>query len=148
MACMSDTSSIQDRIEKLKSDFLAEADWEARYKRVIDMGKSLPEMPAEYKQEKFLVKGCQSQVWLHAELKSDGRVLFYGDSDAVIVRGLVACLVHVYSGSRPDEILSVGPQFLKEIGFESHLSPSRANGLNSMVKHIYMYATAFKAMAR
>lgn len=145
---MTETSSIQTRIAKLKTDFLSESDWEARYKRVIDMGKALPEMPADYKQDKFLVKGCQSQVWLHAALGADGRIVFYGDSDAVIVRGLVACLIHVYSGSAPDEILSVSPQFLKDIGFESHLSPSRANGLNSMVKQIYMYATAFKAMAR
>jgi cysteine desulfuration protein SufE len=75
-------------------------------------------------------------------------VVFYGDSDAMIVRGLVACLIRVYSGAQSDEILSVGPQFLKEIGFEAHLSPSRANGLNSMVKQIYMYATAFQAMSR
>jgi cysteine desulfuration protein SufE len=140
--------SIQKRIDDLKSEFFKDADWETRYKRVIDMGKSLPEMPEAYKQDKFLVKGCQSQVWLHAERSPDGRVVFYGDSDAMIVRGLVACLIRVYSGAQSDEILSVGPQFLKEIGFEAHLSPSRANGLNSMVKQIYMYATAFQAMSR
>jgi cysteine desulfuration protein SufE len=139
--------SIDARIETLKSDFQKDPDWEARYKRVIDIGKALAPLPEKYRTEQYLVKGCQSQVWLHAELGSDGRMKLVGDSDAVIVRGLVACLIRVYSDATPAEVLSVTPQFLKDLGFESHLSPSRANGLNSMVKQIYLYATAFKALA-
>lgn len=139
--------SIDARIETLKSDFQKDPDWEARYKRVIEIGKALAPLPEKYRTEQYLVKGCQSQVWLHAELGSDGRMKLVGDSDAVIVRGLVACLIRVYSEATPAEVLSVTPQFLKDLGFESHLSPSRANGLNSMVKQIYLYATAFKALA-
>jgi len=139
--------NIEARIETLKFDFQKDPDWEARYKRVIEIGKALAPLPEKYRTEQYLVKGCQSQVWLHAELGSDGRMKLVGDSDAVIVRGLVACLIRVYSESTPVEVLSVTPQFLKDLGFESHLSPSRANGLNSMVKQIYLYATAFKAIA-
>ncbi len=138
--------TIHDRIESLKKDFQQDPDWEARYKRVIEIGKALPPLSEKLRTEQFLVKGCQSQVWLHAELE-DGRMKIVGDSDAVIVRGLVACLIRVYSEATPIEVLSVSPQFLKDIGFETHLSPSRANGLNSMVKQIYLYATAFKALA-
>ena len=139
--------SIQQRIEALKSDFQKDPDWEARYKRVIEIGKALPPLSDKYRNEQFLVKGCQSPVWLHAELGKDGLMKIVGDSDAVIVRGLVACLIRVYSEATPADVLSVTPQFLKDLGFESHLSPSRANGLNSMVKQIYLYATAFKALA-
>jgi cysteine desulfuration protein SufE len=140
-------ATIHQRIEALKSDFQKDPDWEARYKRVIEIGKALPPLSEKYRNEQFLVKGCQSQVWLHAEIGKDGLMKLVGDSDAVIVRGLVACLIRVYSESTPAEVLSVTPQFLKDLGFESHLSPSRANGLNSMVKQIYLYATAFKALA-
>ena len=140
-------TTIDERIEKLKSDFSKDSDWESRYKRVIEMGKALPELPENLRVETYKVKGCQSQVWLHAELNPDGRMKLVGDSDAVIVRGLVASLLHVYSGATPEEILKTSPRFLSDIGFDTHLSPSRANGLNSMVKQIYLYATAFKALA-
>lgn len=135
------------RIQKLIADFQKDSDWEARYKRVIEMGKSLPELAPEYRVDTYKVKGCQSQVWLHAELEPNGRMKLVGDSDAMIVRGLVACLLSVYSNSTPDDVLRTSPKFLSEIGFDTHLSPSRANGLNSMVKQIYLYATAFKALA-
>lgn len=140
--------TIDERIEKLTRDFKQDHDWEARYKRVIEFGKTLPELSQEFRTEQFKVKGCQSQVWLHASLSADGRMQLVGDSDAVIVRGLVACLLFVYSGSTPEEILKTSPKFLSDIGFDTHLSPSRANGLNSMVKQIYLYATAFKALAK
>ncbi len=140
-------TALEGRIKKLTHDFSQDKDWEARYKRVIDMGKALPELAAEFRVDTYKVKGCQSQVWLHATLGSDGRMNLVGDSDAIIVRGLVACLLHVYSGATPEEILKTSPKFLSDIGFDTHLSPSRANGLNSMVKQIYLYATAFKALA-
>lgn len=141
-------ASMAERIQKLTSEFQHDSDWEARYKRVIDMGKVLPAMPAELRTETYKVKGCQSQVWLHASITEAGLMQLVGDSDAIIVRGLVACLLSVYNGATPDEVLATKPTFLGEIGFDTHLSPSRANGLNSMVKQIYLYATAFKALAR
>lgn len=140
-------TTIDDRIKKLTNDFAKESDWESRYKRVIEMGKALPELAVEFRTETYRVKGCQSQVWLHAKISADGRIELVGDSDAVIVRGLVASLLYVYSGATPEEVLHTSPQFLKDIGFDTHLSPSRANGLNSMVKQIYLYASAFKALA-
>lgn len=140
--------SVAERMSSIVREFGTDADWEAKYARVIQKGKALSELPAAYRDEKFKVKGCQSQVWLHAELSSEGRMLLHGDSDAVIVRGLVACLIEVYGDAKPSEILASSPNFLKEIGFDSHLSPSRANGLHAMVKQIYLYAAAFDALAR
>ena len=140
-------TALEGRINKLTQDFNQDNDWEARYKRVIDMGKAVPELAPEFRVVTYKVKGCQSQVWLHAALGKEGHMNLVGDSDAVIVRGLVACLLHVYSGATPEEILKTSPKFLNDIGFDTHLSPSRANGLNSMVKQIYLYATAFKALA-
>lgn len=137
------TNSIQDRQNKVIRDFSAFEQWEDRYKKIIDMGKALPEMPEDLKIEKNIVKGCQSQVWLHAELNDKGQIILKGDSDALIVKGLVALLLSVYSGATPQEILSTPPEFLKALGFEGHLSPSRANGLHSMLKQIKNYATAF-----
>lgn len=139
---------IGDRIQKLVQDFEQDRDWESRYKRVIDLGKALPELDAKFRVDTYKVKGCQSQVWLHASIDENGHMQLVGDSDAVIVRGLVACLLYVYSNSTPADVLATSPKFLSEIGFDTHLSPSRANGLNSMVKQIYLYATAFQALAK
>lgn len=136
-------TAIEQRQAQVISDFSALSDWEARYKKIIDLGKSLPEMPADLKTEKNIVKGCQSQVWLHAALNEKGQVILQGDSDALIVKGLVGLLLRVYSGATPSEILNTPPEFLKALGFEGNLSPSRANGLHSMLRQIKMYATAF-----
>ena len=135
---------IQERIAKIKGEFLNFADWEGRYKHLIEMGKDLPKMNEDFKIDANKIKGCQSQVWLMAELK-DGLVYFHADSDASIVKGIVALLVFVYSGASPEEILSTKPTFLEEIGLREHLSMSRANGLTSMLKQISFYAMAFKA---
>jgi cysteine desulfuration protein SufE len=140
-------TSTAERVQKLTREFQSDSDWEARYKRVIEMGKALAEMPAEFRSETYKVKGCQSQVWLHASISPEGLMHLVGDSDAIIVRGLVACLLSVYDGATPADVLATSPGFLSEIGFDTHLSPSRANGLNAMVKQIYLYATAFKALA-
>lgn len=136
-------SGIQTRIEQIVERFSKFKDWEDRYGAIIDLGKSLPLMKDEFKTEANKVKGCQSQVWLFAELSGD-KVIFHADSDATIVKGLVALLVEVYSGSTPDEILMTKPTFLETIGLREHLSMSRANGLNSMVKQISLYAMAYK----
>lgn len=124
--------------------FIKIEDWQDRYKKIIDLGKSLPPMREEFKIETNKVKGCQSQVWLGVDFK-DGLIYFEGDSDASIVKGIVALLLGVYSGSTPDEILSTKPTFIEDIGLKQHLSMSRSNGLNSMIKQITIYAMAFKA---
>jgi len=135
--------SLNERQQQVIQEFNGIQSWEDRYKLIIDLGKKLPELAPEKKTEDAKVKGCQSQVWLHAELSPDGRVILAGDSDALIVRGLVAVLLRIYSGSTPAEILQSTPSFLQELGFKENLSPSRANGLFSMLKQIQHFATAF-----
>jgi cysteine desulfuration protein SufE len=136
-------SHINDRVKSIVERFNQYKDWEDRYQTIIDLGKALPSMPEEYKTEENKVKGCQSQVWLFATLEGD-KVKIYADSDATIVKGLVALLVEVYSLSTPDEILMTKPTFLEEIGLREHLSMSRANGLNAMLKQISLYALGYK----
>lgn len=136
-------SLVTDRQNKIIAEFQSLTDWEERYKKIIEMGKQLAEMPADLKTEENQVKGCQSQVWLHAQLTPQGEMILQGDSDAMIVKGLVALLLRVYSGANPNEILQTPPEFLRALGFEGNLSPSRANGLHSMLKQIRLYATAF-----
>jgi len=136
-------STVNERQKKIILEFSRLLDWEDRYKKVIEMGRELPPMPEALKIEDNRVKGCQSQVWLSAQLSDQGNVVFQGDSDALIVKGLVALLLKVYSNSKPDDILQSPPEFLRELGFEGNLSPSRANGLHSMLKQIRLYATAF-----
>lgn len=135
---------INDRIAHLVADFKRFNDWEERYKHLIELGKQMPVMDEVNRIPANLVKGCQSQVWLSASL-SDGKVIFQADSDASIVKGVIALLVKVYSDSTPDEILATRPTFLEDIGLREHLSMSRANGLNSMIKQISFFAMAFKA---
>lgn len=136
------------RQEEIIKEFSDLPNWEDRYKRVIALGKELSGLPDEQKEEKFLVKGCQSQAWMHAELNGDGEVIFRADSEAMIARGIVSLLIRVYSHASPDEILETEPDFVREIGFESNLTPSRANGLFAMIKMMKYYAMAFKAMAQ
>ncbi len=137
--------TLTQRQAKIVASFESLGDWEERYKRLIDLGKALPELPANKRLEEYRVKGCQSQVWLHAKLH-EGRVLFEGDSDALLVKGLVALVLEVYSSGTPQEILATPPDFIREIGLESKLSPSRANGVFSMIKQIKYYALAFQAL--
>lgn len=137
------SSVIAERQTQIIKEFSASEDWEGRYKRIIDLGKSLPDMDAALKTEQNIVKGCQSQVWLSASLNEKNEMVLQGDSDALIVKGLVALLLRVYSGAAPAEVLQSPPEFLKALGFEGNLSPSRANGLHSMLKQIRLYATAF-----
>lgn len=125
--------------------FARYSDWEDRYRQLIKMGKEMPPLGEELKTEKYKVKGCQSQVWLVPELK-DGNIYFAADSDAAIVKGIVALLVRAYSGLSPEQILARKPDFLKEIGITEHLSMNRTNGLANMVKQIHMYAMAFKSL--
>lgn len=134
---------ISEKIDKIKRDF-QNPDWEKKYETIIDYGKRWPGLPDELHLEDLKVKGCQSQVWIKADVSPDKKIVFRGDSDALIVKGLVAIVLTVYSNETPETILSTEPQFLRDIGFDSGLSPSRTNGLYSMIKQIKYYATAFQ----
>ena len=111
------------------------------------MGKDLGELDPEIKIEKNKISGCQSQVWMHAKI-NDGKMQIFGDSDAMIVKGLVALLIKVYSNQKPEDILSSPPNFLNQIGIDKHLSPTRKNGLGAMLKQIQLFAITFNALAK
>lgn len=138
-------------IKEIQDDIVDEFsmfdDWDERYQYVIDLGKSLPLIDEQYKTEDRLVKGCQSKVWLHAE-ERDGKIVFTADSDAIITKGIIAILIRVFSGQKPNDILDADMGFIDEIGLKEHLSPTRANGLVSMIKLIKMYALAFESKAK
>ena len=120
-------------------------DWEERYTHIIKLGRELDKFPEKFRTKKNKIEGCQSQVWMNASLEN-GKIKINADSDAMIVKGLIALLLKVYSNHTPDEILTNPPEFLKRIGIDKHLSPTRKNGLGAMLKQIQMYAVAFKAM--
>lgn len=132
-----------ERIVAVIDSFSQYSDWESRYKHLIAMGKELEAFPEQERKDENKVKGCQSQVWLHSEF-CDGKVHFYGDSDASIVKGIVALLLQLYSDRSPAEILAIKQDFLEPIGLKQHLSMSRANGLSAMMKQIQFYALAYK----
>ncbi len=140
--------SLKQRGDQVAADFAKLSSWEDRYKMIIALGKALADLPDDLRTEDAKVKGCQSQVWLHAKLNSKGEIEFQGDSDALLVKGLVALLLKVYSGTSPEEIMTTPPDFIKAIGFEGNLSPSRANGLFSMLKQIRYYATAYSLLKK
>jgi cysteine desulfuration protein SufE len=137
-------SGILQRQRELDLALNQYSDWEDRYKKIIEMGKKLPKMEESFKVDSNLIKGCQSQVWLHSELNSLGQVLLQADSDALIVKGLVSIILHVYNTAMPNEILSTPPEFMKTLGLETHLSPSRANGLRAMIQKIVMIAMSYQ----
>ena len=118
-------------------------DWMQRYEYMIELGKTLPLIEERYKTDDNLIKGCQSRVWVHAELKGD-RLLFTADSDAIITKGIIAILIRAFSDQRPQDILDADTDFIDKIGLKEHLSPTRANGLVSMVKQLKLYAVAYQ----
>jgi len=132
-------SQVQTAQQELIENFGFFDDWMDRYGFLIDMGKDLPAYPAEHLNDGWKISGCQSQVWLHPEHR-DGRLHFAGKSDASIVSGLIAVLLNVYSDREPADIVASKPDFVREIGFGEHLSPTRSNGLHAMLKAIYTYA--------
>ena len=138
---MATINEIQDSIIEEFSDF---EDWLDRYQLLIDLGNGQEPLPAEVKTDNNLIEGCQSKVWLDARYE-DGKVIFRADGDALIVKGLVALLVKVYSGHTPQEILTAEPYFVEAIGLREHLSPTRSNGLLAMIRQMKLYALAFKA---
>lgn len=134
--------SIEEKATSVIKQFDKITDWEMKYEKIIELGKAWPALSDQYKTEDLKIKGCQSQVWIKADLVGD-KVIFQGDSDALIVRGLVAIVLSVYSEHTPADILKYDSAFLKTLGLDSGLSPSRTNGLYSMIKQIKYYATAF-----
>ena len=139
-------ATINEKQDEIIDEFSGFDDWLDRYQLLIDLGSEQLPLPEEYKTDNNLIEGCQSRVWLQADFE-DGRVLFRAESDALIVKGIVALLIKVYSGHTPDEILASEPYFVEAIGLKEHLSPTRSNGLLSMIKQMRLYALAFKAKA-
>ena len=137
---MADIKDIQDEIIE---EFTGFDDWLDRYQLLIDLGNEQEPLPEEYKTDNNLIEGCQSRVWLQADVV-DGKIIFRAESDALIVKGIVALLIKVYSGHTPDEILVSEPYFVEAIGLKEHLSPTRSNGLVAMIKQMRLYALAFK----
>lgn len=138
--------TIQEIQDEIKDEFsmFDEENWDERYQYVIDLGKTLPMIDEQYKTEENIIKGCQSKVWLHGE-QQDGKIVFTADSDAILTKGIIAILIRTFSNQKPSDILEADTKFIDEIGLKDHLSPTRANGLVSMVKQIKMYALAFQA---
>lgn len=138
---MSKINEVQDEIIE---EFVEIEDWMDRYGCIIDLGNSLPPIDEKYKTPEHIIEGCQSRVWLNAELV-DGNIVYTADSDAIIVKGIISLLIKVLSGNTPDDILNCDLYFIDRIGLAEHLSPTRSNGLVAMVKQMKMYALAFKA---
>ncbi len=136
------------KIEEIENEIVEEFemfdDWMQKYEHIIDLGKSLPMIEEKYKTEDKIIKGCQSRVWLHSEL-INGKVVFTADSDAIITKGMVALMIRVLSDHTPDEIINAQLEFINKIGLTKHLSPTRSNGLVSMIKQMKLDAIAFKA---
>ncbi len=135
--------TIQEIQEEIVDEFGMFEDWMQRYEYMIELGKSLPLIEEKYKTENNIIKGCQSKVWVHAEMKDD-KVEFTADSDAIITKGIIAILIRVFSGQHPTAIIKADTDFIDEIGLKEHLSPTRANGLASMIKQLKMYAIAYQ----
>ncbi|MDP4600592.1 MAG: SufE family protein [Polaribacter sp.] len=133
--------TIKEIQEEIIDEFSMFDDWMQRYEYIIELGKSVPLIDSKYKLDENLIKGCQSKVWLFSELEND-TVNFTADSDAILTKGIAALLLRVYSGQKPADILAADTDFIDQIGLKEHLSPTRANGLVSMIKQIKMYAIA------
>ena len=134
-------------IEEVQNNIIDEfsmfEDWEERYQYMIDLGKTLPLIDDAHKTEDNIIKGCQSKVWVHADMK-EGAIEFTADSDAIITKGIIAILIRAFSGQSPQNIIDADTAFIDEIGLKEHLSPTRANGLVSMIKQLKLYAIAYQ----
>jgi cysteine desulfuration protein SufE len=135
--------TIQDIQNDIIEEFSMFDDWEERYQYMIDLGKTLPLIDEQFKTEDNVIKGCQSKVWVHAELK-DEKIVFTADSDAIITKGIIAILIRVFSNQKPKDIIEANMNFIDKIGLKEHLSPTRANGLVSMIKQLKLYAIAYQ----
>ena len=135
--------TINEVQEEIVEEFSLFNDWMQRYEYMIELGKSLPLIDKQFKTDDNIIKGCQSKVWVHADLEED-KLVFTADSDAIITKGIIAILIRVFSHQHPDAILEADTSSIDKIGLKEHLSPTRANGLVSMIKQLKMYAIAFK----
>ena len=135
---------IKELQDEIIDEFAMFDDWMERYEYIIEMGKSLPLIENQYKTKENLIMGCQSKVWLHADYQND-KLIFTAESDAILTKGIIALLLRVYSNQSPKDILNSEAFFIDEIGLKEHLSPTRANGLVSMIKQIKLYALAFQS---
>ena len=141
-----EVKSIQEIEEEIIAEFSMFEDWMDKYNYLIEMGKSIPMIDPKYKVENNLIKGCQSRVWLHAKFE-DGKIIFAADSDAVITKGIAYLLIRVMNNQTPDSIINAEFTFVDQIGLKEHLSPTRSNGLTSMIKQMKLYALVFKTKA-
>lgn len=139
--------TIKEKQQAVIEEFSMFDEWLDKYAYLIELGKELPLIDEKYRTNQYLISGCQSRVWLHAGLK-EGKMILTADSDAVITKGIVSLLIRVFSGFTPDEILASDFEFLNAIGLKDHLSPTRANGLQSMVKQITLYAKVFQLKSK
>ncbi len=135
--------NIQETEQEIIEEFEIFDDWMQKYEHLIELGKSLPMIEEKHKTEDKLIKGCQSRVWMHSELKN-GKIIYTADSDAIITKGMVALMVRVLSNHTPEEIINTKLDFIEKVGLTQHLSPTRSNGLVSMIKQMKMDALAFK----
>ena len=135
--------TIQEIQDEIIDEFSMFDDWEERYQYMIDLGKTLPLIEEQYKTEDNIIKGCQSKVWVHANM-NDNKIAFTADSDAIITKGIIAILIRVFSNQHPTAIIEANTEFIDKIGLKEHLSPTRANGLVSMIKQLKMYAIAYQ----
>ena len=138
-------STIQENEENLIEQFADIDDWMDRYAYIIDMGNTLPLMPEEYKTPQYIIEGCQSRAWLHADITPEGLIHFTADSDAIIVKGIISMLLKVLNDHSPAEIADADLYFIDKIGLAENLSPTRSNGLAALVKQMKLYAIAYKA---
>ncbi len=136
--------SIPEKEKQLIAEFAQYDDWADKYVHLIDLGRKLIKYDENYRNDKYLISGCQSRVWLHAFLDENNKMIMEADSDSEITKGIISLLVWLYSGESPDDILAANENFINEIGLKEHLSPTRSNGLASMLKQIKLYALVFK----
>jgi len=136
--------SINEKQDQFIEEFNQFDDWMDRYALLIDFGNSLKPLDKTYKTPQNIIEGCQSRVWLHVEMQN-GKIIFAGDSDAILIKGIVYLLIQVFSGHTPDEIINADSYFIEKIGLREHLSPTRSNGLSAMLKQMKLYALALKA---
>ncbi len=135
--------TIKEIQNEIIDEFSMFEDWEERYQYMIDLGKTLPLIDGQFKTENNIIRGCQSKVWVHAEMDKD-KVVFTADSDAIITKGIIAILIRAFSNQSPNDIIEADTTFIDVIGLKEHLSPTRANGLVSMIKQLKMYAIAYQ----
>lgn len=135
--------NIEARQQEIIEEFSVFGDWMEKYEYIIDLGKELPLIDEAHKTEDNLIKGCQSRVWLHADQDSTGKIQFTADSDAIITKGMVALVIRVLNDQKPEDIAAADLHFVNDIGLREHLSPTRSNGLASMIKQMKLYGVAY-----